>query len=474
MSVEATEAFEGARRRIADFIHADGSNEVIFTRSATEAVNLVANTWATSTLAKGDEILITEMEHHANIVPWQLLQEKIGIELKVIPIDSDGMLSLDDVRNLISDRTKLLSATWVSNATGTVNPIQDMISLAHDAGAITMVDATQAMPHQPVDVKSLDADFIVFSGHKMYGPTGIGCLWGRESILDAMPPWQGGGDMIDQVSFEKTTFNSLPWKFEAGTPHIAGAIGLGAAVEWLSGLGMEAIAASEAVLVEKLASTLEAIPRVELIGRPTHRAAAVSFNVDGLHPHDVGTMLDQHGVAIRTGHHCTTHHATLQRPGDRQSIARGLQQRPGHRSARQGSSSRDRGIWMSEQNTELNDRIVKAMRTVHDPEIPVNIHDLGLIYSVDIQEEGKVAIQMTLTTPNCPMAEVIPGQVQAAVAAVDGVSEVTVELVWEPTWEPEMMSEVARLELDFTGKFDPAKFMKKNPTQLSINRKKQG
>ena len=294
----------GARRRIADFIHADGSNEVIFTRSATEAVNLVANTWATSTLAKGDEILITEMEHHANIVPWQLLQERIGIELKVIPIDSDGMLSLDDVRNLISDRTKLLSATWVSNATGTVNPIQDMISLAHDAGAIAMVDATQAMPHQPVDVKSLDADFIVFSGHKMYGPTGIGCLWGRESILDAMPPWQGGGDMIDQVSFEKTTFNSLPWKFEAGTPHIAGAIGLGAAVEWLSGLGMEAIAASEAVLVEKLASTLEAIPRVELIGRPTHRAAAVSFNVDGLHPHDVGTMLDQHGVAIRTGHHC--------------------------------------------------------------------------------------------------------------------------------------------------------------------------
>lgn len=304
LSVEATEAFEGARRRIADFIHADGSNEVIFTRSATEAVNLVANTWATSTLVKGDEILITEMEHHANIVPWQLLQERIGIELKVIPIDSEGMLSLDDVRNLISDRTKLLSATWVSNATGTVNPIQDMISLAHDAGAIAMVDATQAMPHQPVDVKSLDADFIVFSGHKMYGPTGIGCLWGRESILDAMPPWQGGGDMIDQVSFEKTTFNSLPWKFEAGTPHIAGAIGLGAAVEWLSGLGMEAIAASEAVLVEKLASTLEAIPRVELIGRPTHRAAAVSFNVDGLHPHDVGTMLDQHGVAIRTGHHC--------------------------------------------------------------------------------------------------------------------------------------------------------------------------
>lgn len=304
LSVEATEAFESARQRIADFINAGSSNEIIYTRSATEAINLVANTWAVSSLKQGDEILVTAMEHHANIVPWQLLRERLGIELKVIPIDSKGMLCLDDVRNLVSDRTKLLSATWVSNATGTVNPIQEMIAIAHEAGAMAMVDATQALPHQPVDVHSLDADFIAFSGHKMYGPTGIGCLWGRESILEAMPPWQGGGDMIDQVTFEKTTFNSLPWKFEAGTPHIAGAIGLGAAVDWLSSLGMEAVAQSEATLVEKLATTLDAIPRVELIGRPTHRAAAVSFNVEGMHPHDVGTMLDRHGVAIRTGHHC--------------------------------------------------------------------------------------------------------------------------------------------------------------------------
>tara|TARA_B100001059_G_scaffold235683_1_gene282243 strand:+ start:13897 stop:15063 length:1167 start_codon:yes stop_codon:yes gene_type:complete len=304
LSVEATEGFESARQRIADFINAGSSNEIIYTRSATEAINLVANAWGVSSLERGDEILITAMEHHANIVPWQLLRERLGIELKVIPIDADGMLSLDDVKNLISDRTRLLSATWVSNATGTVNPIHEMISMARESGAVTMVDATQALPHQPVDVQALGADFIVFSGHKMYGPTGIGCLWGRESILEAMPPWQGGGDMIDQVTFEKTTFNTLPWKFEAGTPHIAGAIGLGAAVDWLSGLGMQAVADSEAHLVEKLASTLDAIPRVELIGRPTHRAAAVSFNVDGLHPHDVGTMLDRHGVAIRTGHHC--------------------------------------------------------------------------------------------------------------------------------------------------------------------------
>ncbi|MBG83829.1 MAG: cysteine desulfurase CsdA [Phycisphaerae bacterium] len=304
LSVEATEAFESARRRIGEFIKADSSNEIIFTRSATEAINLVANAWGTSSLEQGDEILITAMEHHANIVPWQLLQERLGIELKVIPIDGDGMLSLDDVKSLLGSRTRLLSATWVSNATGTVNPIHEMVAMAREAGVATLVDATQALPHQPVDVQSLGSDFIVFSGHKMYGPTGIGCLWGREAMLEAMPPWQGGGDMIEQVTFDKTTFNRLPWKFEAGTPHIAGAIGLGAAVDWLSNLGMEAVAASEAALVEKLAATLDAIPRVDLIGRPTHRAAAVSFMVEGLHPHDVGTMLDQHGVAIRTGHHC--------------------------------------------------------------------------------------------------------------------------------------------------------------------------
>lgn len=304
ISVEATEAFESARKRIGAFINANSSNEIIYTRSATEAINLVANAWATSSLKNGDEILITAMEHHANIVPWQLLRDRLGISLKVIPIDENGMLSLEDAANLMTDRTKLLAATWVSNATGTVNPIREMISLAKQSGATTLVDATQALPHQPVDVQAIDADFIVFSGHKMYGPTGIGCLWGRESILESMPPWQGGGDMIDQVTFEKTTFNRLPWKFEAGTPHIAGAVGLGAAIDWLSGIGMEAVAASEAELVDKLATTLDAIPRVDLIGRPTQRAAAVSFNVEGLHPHDVGTMLDQHGVAIRTGHHC--------------------------------------------------------------------------------------------------------------------------------------------------------------------------
>ncbi|MCH2134065.1 MAG: cysteine desulfurase [Phycisphaerales bacterium] len=304
LSVEATEAYESARRRIGTFINATSSNEIIFTRSATEAVNLVAQSWAATTLQAGDEILVTEMEHHANIVPWQLLRERLGVTLKVIPMDDRGMLDMDACRSLVTDRTKLVSATWISNALGTVNPIESIISIAREAGAMTMVDATQALPHRPVDVQALGADFIVFSGHKMYGPTGIGCLWGRESILESMPPWQGGGDMIESVTFEKTTFNRLPWRFEAGTPHIAGAIGLGTAVDWLSEIGMPAIDARETSLVATLAERLDAIPRVLLVGHPTPRAAAVSFMVDGMHPHDVGMMLDQHGVAVRTGHHC--------------------------------------------------------------------------------------------------------------------------------------------------------------------------
>ncbi|MEE2907014.1 MAG: cysteine desulfurase [Planctomycetota bacterium] len=304
LSIEATEAFEGARRRIAAFIKAASSNEIVFTRSATEAVNLVANAYAAQALDSGDEILVTEMEHHANIVPWQLLRDRLGIELRVAPMDDRGILDMDAFRNLINDRTKLVAATWVSNALGTVNPIEEMVGLARQAGATALVDATQAMPHQTVDVQALGADFIVFSGHKMYGPTGIGCLWGRETLLESMPPWQGGGDMIEQVTFEKTTWNSLPWKFEAGTPHIAGAIGLGAAIDWLSNLTMDAIASYEQSVVQTLETTLASIPRVTLIGKPVHRAAAVSFLVDGLHPHDVGTMLDRHGIAVRTGHHC--------------------------------------------------------------------------------------------------------------------------------------------------------------------------
>ncbi|MCH2152765.1 MAG: cysteine desulfurase [Phycisphaerales bacterium] len=304
LSEEATEAYEGARRSVSQFINASSSNEIIFTRSATEAVNLVANAWGPANLKPGDEILVTEMEHHANIVPWQLLEARLGVSLKFIPMNDHGVLEMDAFDSLLTDRTRLVAATWISNALGTVNPIEEIVSRAREAGAATLVDATQALPHRPVDVTGLGADFIVFSGHKMYAPTGIGCLWGREQLLEEMPPWQGGGDMIETVSFEKTTYNRLPWKFEAGTPHIAGAIGLGAAVNWLTDLGMANIAAQESMLLGELAGTLSAIERVTLVGDPEHRAAAISFMVEGMHPHDVGAMLDKHGIAVRTGHHC--------------------------------------------------------------------------------------------------------------------------------------------------------------------------
>ncbi|MBG81350.1 MAG: cysteine desulfurase CsdA [Phycisphaerae bacterium] len=304
LSEEATEAYEGARRSVSQFINASSSNEIIFTRSATEAVNLVANAWGPANLKPGDEILVTEMEHHANIVPWQLLESRLGVSLKFIPMNDHGVLEMDAFQSLLTDRTRLVAATWISNALGTVNPIEDIVSIAREAGAATLVDATQALPHRPVDVTGLGADFIVFSGHKMYAPTGIGCLWGREQLLEEMPPWQGGGDMIETVSFEKTTYNRLPWKFEAGTPHIAGAIGLGAAVNWLTDLGMANIATQESMLLGELAGTLSAIERVTLVGDPEHRAAAISFMVEGMHPHDVGAMLDKHGIAVRTGHHC--------------------------------------------------------------------------------------------------------------------------------------------------------------------------
>ncbi len=304
LSEEATEAYEGARQRIANFINAASASEIIFTRSATESINLVANAWGVANLHPGDEVLITEMEHHANIVPWQMLRDRLGITLRAIPITNEGTLDLTELDSLLNRRTRMLAVTWISNALGTVNPVEMLLKRAHDLGALTLIDATQALPHRAVDVAALDADFIAFSGHKMYGPTGIGCLWGRTALLEAMPPWQGGGDMIDRVTIESTTYNQLPWKFEAGTPHIAGAIGLGAAVDWLGGLGMESVAEHESSLLRELVARLSGIDRVHLVGHPASRAAAVSFTVDGLHPADLGTMLDRHGVAVRTGHHC--------------------------------------------------------------------------------------------------------------------------------------------------------------------------
>ena len=304
LSQAATEAFEGARERVRGFINARSSREIIFVRGTTEGVNLVAQAYARPRFKPGDEILITGLEHHANIVPWQMVCEQTGCTLKVAPINQQGELIFDEFLKLLSPRTQLVAVAHVSNALGTVLPVKRIIDAAHAQGAVVLVDGAQAVPHSVVDVRALGCDFYTFSGHKLYGPTGIGVLYGREELLKAMPPWQGGGDMILTVSFEKTTYNDLPWKFEAGTPNISGAVGLAAAMDYVQSLGLEAIAAHEQRLLELATSELEQIPGIEFVGTAAHKAAVLSFTMSGVHPHDLGTILDHEGVAIRTGHHC--------------------------------------------------------------------------------------------------------------------------------------------------------------------------
>ena len=304
LSQEATDAFEAARDKVRDFLKARRREEIIFTRGATEAINLVAHSWGRSQLRPGDEILVSEMEHHANIVPWQLLCEATGAVLKVIPIDERGTLVSGAVESMLNARTKLVGITQVSNALGTVNPVAEIIRLAHAVGAVVLVDGAQAVPHLAVDVTALDCDFYVFSGHKLYGPTGIGVLYGKQALLEKMPPYQGGGDMISQVTFKKTTYNDLPYKFEAGTPHIAGVVGLGAAIDFVLSVGLEAIAAHEDRLLAYATQQAERFEGLKIIGTVPGKTSILSFVLKGVHPHDIGTILDSEGVAIRTGHHC--------------------------------------------------------------------------------------------------------------------------------------------------------------------------
>jgi cysteine desulfurase/selenocysteine lyase len=304
LSVRATEAHDAARLTVKRFINAADTREIIFVRGATEAINLVAQTYGRKHVGAGDEVLITAMEHHSNIVPWQILCEEKGAHLKVAPIDDRGELLMDEFAKLIGPHTKIVAVTQVSNALGTVLPLRAMIELAHRRGIPVLVDGAQAVPHFAVDVQALDCDFYAFSGHKVYGPTGIGVLYGKRALLNAMPPYQGGGDMIRSVTFEKTTYNDLPWKFEAGTPDIAGAIALGAALEYITGLCMDNIAAHENDLLVYATEAVGAIPGVQLIGTARERVGVVSFVLDGVHPHDLGTILDRDGIAIRTGHHC--------------------------------------------------------------------------------------------------------------------------------------------------------------------------
>jgi cysteine desulfurase/selenocysteine lyase len=304
LSQWATAAYEGARETVRRFINARSVREIVFVRGTTEAINLVANSWGRGHLQAGDEILITYLEHHANIVPWQMLCAATGARLLAAPVKPDGELDLESFRAMLSTRTRLVAVAHVSNALGTVLPVQEIVHLAHARGIPVLLDGAQAIAHQAVDVQSLDCDFYAFSGHKVYGPTGIGVLYARESLLAAMPPWQGGGDMILSVSIQQSTYNELPWRFEAGTPNISGAVGLGAALEYLESLGREAVAAHEHALLLLASERLAALPRLKLIGTASDKAAVVSFTMDGVHPHDIGTILDSEGIAIRTGHHC--------------------------------------------------------------------------------------------------------------------------------------------------------------------------
>jgi cysteine desulfurase / selenocysteine lyase len=304
LSERATRAYERARVHVQRLVNAAEAREIIFTRGCTEAINLVAQSWGRTNLRAGDEIVLTWMEHHSNIVPWQLACEATGARLRVVPITDEGELDLEAYEAALGDRTRLVAVIHVSNALGTVNPVARMTALARARGIPVLVDGAQAVPHLPVDVQALGCDFYTFSAHKMYGPTGVGALYGRAALLDAMPPYQGGGDMIASVTFEKTTYNTLPYKFEAGTPNIAGVIAFGAAVEYLRGFDMEAVMRHEQDLLAYATARLEAIDGLRIIGRAREKSGVVSFVLDGVHPHDVGTILDTEGVAIRTGQHC--------------------------------------------------------------------------------------------------------------------------------------------------------------------------
>jgi len=303
-SQDATQMYEDTRHYVQHFIKAASHKEIIFVRGATEGINLVAQTWGRKNLREGDEIILTWLEHHSNIVPWQMIAEETGAKIRVVPILDDGSVDIDIYADLLNDKTKLVAAAHVSNSIGTILPIKRMIDMAHSAGALVLVDGCQAVPHMAVDMQELDADFYVFSAHKAFGPTGVGVLYGKEALLEAMPPWQGGGDMIEQVTFEKTTYNDLPFKFEAGTPNIAGGIAFKAALEYIDSIGYDRITAHEADLLAYAEEQLHGLNCLKIIGKAAERAAVMSFVMDIAHPHDIGTILDRRGIAVRAGHHC--------------------------------------------------------------------------------------------------------------------------------------------------------------------------
>jgi cysteine desulfurase/selenocysteine lyase len=304
LSEVATAAYESARTTVKRFLNARDEKEIVFTRGTTEGINLVASSWGRTNVRSGDEVIISAIEHHSNIVPWQMLCDEMGAKLRIIPVNDAGELVMEEYARLLTARTRIVAIGHASNALGTINPIKEMTAMAHDAGAIVIIDGAQGVPHINIDVQDLGCDFYAFSSHKVYGPTGIGALYGREELLNAMPPYQGGGDMILSVSFEKTTYNALPYKFEAGTPHIEGVVALAAALDYVAAIGIENIAAHEQDLLAYATARLQEIEGLRLIGTAREKASVISFTLEGVHPHDIGTILDQEGIAIRTGHHC--------------------------------------------------------------------------------------------------------------------------------------------------------------------------
>ena len=305
LSQQATQDYEEARGKVKRFINASDDREIIFVRGTTEGINLVAHSYGRQQIGEGDEIIVSAMEHHSNIVPWQILCQERGSHLRVIPINDDGEILMDEYERLLGPRTKLVSIVHLSNSLGTINPIEQIVEMAHGYGARVLLDGAQSTPHMAIDVREIDCDFFVFSGHKLYGPTGIGVLYGKADLLESMPPYQGGGDMIKSVTFEKTIYNSLPYKFEAGTPNIGGVIGLGAAIDYVTDVGLEHISAYEHELLQYGTHSLSAVGGLRLIGTAREKAGILSFSLEGIHPHDIGTILDTEGIAIRTGHHCT-------------------------------------------------------------------------------------------------------------------------------------------------------------------------
>ena len=468
LSNAATDAYEAAREKVRSFLNAGSGDEIVFTRNTTEAINTVAYGWGMPNIGEGDDICLTIMEHHSNIVPWHFIRERQGARLNWVPVADDGSFSIEDFERTLTPRTKLVAITHMSNVLGTIVPVKEVCRIAHERGIPVLVDGSQGAVHLPVDVRDIGCDWYVFTGHKVYGPSGIGVLYGRKEMLDAMRPFQGGGEMIQDVSLDEVTYADPPHRFEAGTPPIVQAIGLGAALDYMQAVGREAIAAHEAALVEY---AHERLAGVEVHADLRHRARQGRHRLfrDRGHPRPRRVDGDRPVGRGRARRNPLRQPAleTLRRDLYLQGVLRHVQH--ARRSGRSGRSARQGAnvLFVKESNTmteearteqeesviprdelaRLTDDIVSALKTVYDPEIPADIYELGLIYKIDIEDDRSVRIDMTLTAPGCPVAGEMPGWVQNAVSAVEGVSDVDVNMVFDPPWTPDRMSEEAQVAI---------------------------